>query len=197
MWLDKNMNWNYHIDKMCSKLSRRLGILRRVKFNLPKETLYMLYNAIVLPLFDYGDVVYGYCSAITLKRLQVLQNRGARMLLDCDYRTHSVNMLSELKWLNIKDRVNFHKMCLVFKCRNELVPQYLAETFSNVSDKHEHHTRTQTHQSLNLVKPKNNQLKRSFQYSGALNWNDLNPVIRNATSLNIFKSAYLKSHFSH
>ncbi len=27
MWIDKNMNWNYHIDKMCSKLSRRLGIL--------------------------------------------------------------------------------------------------------------------------------------------------------------------------
>ncbi len=88
----------------------------------------MLYNSIVLPLFDYGDVVYGNCSAITLTRLQVLQNRGARMLLDCDYRTHSVNMLSELKWLNIKDRLNFHKMCLVYKCRKGLVPQYLVET---------------------------------------------------------------------
>ncbi len=100
-------------------------------------------------------------------------------------------MLSELKWLNIKDRLNFHKMCLVYKCRNGLVLQYHAETFSNVSDKHVHHTRAQT-----LVKPKNNQLKRSFKYSGALNWNNLNPVIRNA-SLNIFKYAYLKSHFKH
>ncbi len=43
----------------------------------------------------------------------------------------------------------------------------------------------------------NNQLKRTFKYSGAVNWNDLNPVIRNATSLIISKSAYLKSHFSH
>ncbi len=68
-------------------------------------------------------------------------------------------MLSELKWLNIKDRVNFHKMCLVYKCRNGLIPQYLTETYSNVSVKYKHHTRTQTHQSLNLVKPKNNQLK--------------------------------------
>ncbi len=75
MRIDKSMNWNYHIDKMRSKLSRRLGILRRLKFNLPKETLYMLYYSIVLPHFDYGDVVYGNCSAITLKRLQVLQNK--------------------------------------------------------------------------------------------------------------------------
>ncbi len=117
------------------------------------------------------------------------------MLLNCDYRTHSVNMLSELKCVNIKDRLNFHKICLVYKCRNGLVPQYLAETFSNVSDKHEHHTRAQTRQNLILVKPKNNQLKQSFKYSGALNWNNLNLVIRNATSLDIFNSAYLKSHF--
>ncbi len=87
--------------------------------------------------------------------------------------------------------------CLVYKCRNGLVPQYLAETFNNVCDKHEHHTRTQTRQNLTLVKPKNNQLKLSFKYSVALNWNNLNPGIWNATSLNIFKSAYLKSHFIH
>ncbi len=88
-------------------------------------------------------------------------------------------MLPELKRLNIKGRLNFHSMCLRYKWRKGLVPQYLTETFSNVTDKHEH------------------QLKRSFKYSGALNWNNLNPIIRNATSLNIFKSAYLKSHFNH
>ncbi len=49
------------------------------------------------------------------------------MLLDCDNRKQSVNILAEHKWLNIKDRVNFHKKCLVYKCRNGLVPQYLTE----------------------------------------------------------------------
>ncbi len=108
-----------------------------------------------------------------------------------------LDLQDRLQNASIKNRVNFHKMCLVYRCRNALVPQYIAETFSNVSDKHEHHTRARTHQNRNLVKPKNNHLKRSFEYSGALNWNNLNPVIRNATNLNIFKSVYLKSHFSH
>ncbi len=35
------------------------------------------------------------------------------------------------------------------------------------------------------------------KYTAALRINNLNSVIRNATSLNIFKSAYLKFHFSH
>ncbi len=135
--------------------------MHRLKFNLPKETLYILYNSIVLPLLDYGDIVYGNCSAITLKRLQLLQNRGTRMLLNYGYRTHSVNMFSELEWLNIKDRLHLYKMCLVYKCRNGLVPQYLAETFSNVSWSmniifiiiiiiyyyYYYHTRAKTHQT--------------------------------------------------
>ncbi len=64
MWIDRNITWNYNIDQMCSKLSRRLGILRRVKFNLPKETLYTLYNAIVCHFCYYGDVVYANYSVI-------------------------------------------------------------------------------------------------------------------------------------
>lgn len=69
---------------MCSNVSRRLGILRRVKVNLSKETLSILYNAIVLPHFHYGVVIYGNCRALALKRLHVLQDTGGGTLLDCD-----------------------------------------------------------------------------------------------------------------
>ncbi len=123
----------------------------------------MLYNVIVVSLFDYGDVIYGKCSDSALKRLHMLQKGWERMLLDCDYHDYRkqivliIDILSELKWLNIKDWMTFHKISLVYKCRNGLVPQYYAETFSNVSnvsDKHEHHARTKTRQSPNLDKPK-------------------------------------------
>ncbi len=80
IWIDKNMNWNHHIDKMFSKLSRRLGILCKLKFNLPKETFYMLYNSIFLPSFDYGDVVYGNCSTITLKNCKCFKTEVLEFL---------------------------------------------------------------------------------------------------------------------
>ncbi len=67
MWIDKYRNWNHHIDKMSSKLSKWLRILRRVKLKLPKETLSMLYNVIALLLsFDYEDVIYGSYNAIVV-----------------------------------------------------------------------------------------------------------------------------------
>ncbi len=85
----------------------------------------MLRIVTALPHYHYGDVIYGNCSAIALTPLQVLHNRGARMCLDC------VDMLSDLRWLSIKDRIDFHKMCLVYKYKNGPVPLYLAKTFSN------------------------------------------------------------------
>ncbi len=54
MWIySYSMNGIYHIDTMCAMLSRRLGILHKIKFSLPVGPLSMLYNVIVLPLFDY------------------------------------------------------------------------------------------------------------------------------------------------
>ncbi len=31
MWLDVNLDWYYHIDVMRSKMSRRIGVLKRVR----------------------------------------------------------------------------------------------------------------------------------------------------------------------
>ncbi len=31
MWLDVNLDWHYHIDVMRSKISRRIGVLKRLR----------------------------------------------------------------------------------------------------------------------------------------------------------------------
>ncbi len=54
----------------------------------------MLYNTLVLPLFDYGNIIYRTTEQTFLKQLQILQNKGARMLLNCHYRTHIIDMLT-------------------------------------------------------------------------------------------------------
>ena len=41
-----------------NKISSRLGILRRARKVLPKPTCQMLYNTLVLPLFDYCPPVW-------------------------------------------------------------------------------------------------------------------------------------------
>ncbi len=48
----------------------------------------MLYNTLVLPMFDYSNIIYRTIDQTYLKQLQILQNKDAHMLLNCDYTTH-------------------------------------------------------------------------------------------------------------
>ena len=53
------MTWQDHISAIVNKVNQRLGVLRRVKQMLPFQSRLTLYNSLVLPLFDYGDIVWG------------------------------------------------------------------------------------------------------------------------------------------
>ncbi len=55
----------------------------------------------MLPLFNYGNIIYSTTDQTYLKRLQTLQNEGARLILNCHFRTHIKDMLELLKWMTI------------------------------------------------------------------------------------------------
>ena len=156
----------------------------------------MLYNTLVLPLFDYGNIVYSNCGATLMQRLQRLQNKGARLILGCPPRTHSCDMLSELQWLTVKQRADLHLACMVYKCMQQTVPDYLQNIFSHMHSVHRYSTRASTNNDLVLPKPNTNQLKRTFKYRGAQIWNSLDGHLRNIQSLGTFRSTYIKQLFT-
>ena len=55
--MDETLSWKEHVSLLGKKVSSRLALLRRARKVLPKSTCITLYNAIVLPLFDYFGVV--------------------------------------------------------------------------------------------------------------------------------------------
>ena len=55
-------------------------MLRRMKAYVPQETLRTVYNALIMPHFDYCSLVWNNCSKYLLEKLQRLQNRAARVI---------------------------------------------------------------------------------------------------------------------
>ncbi len=130
-------------------------------------------------------------SQTYLKQLHILQNKGACMLINCHYMTHIIDMLTELNWMTVKERAGFHSTCLIYKCQNNLAPQYFVDHFNNISQNY--NTRSSTHGDIKLAIPRNNQLMRTFKYNCANLWNTLDISVRRKPSLNSFKCAYLKN----
>jgi hypothetical protein len=68
-----NMTWTAHINHLCAKVNKRLGLLKRIKHLLPHYARVLYYNSLVQQLFDYRDLVWGDKNNCTLRQnLQIL-----------------------------------------------------------------------------------------------------------------------------
>ena len=72
--IDDHLSWCKHIDEICKKVSSAIGVLKRLRPFVSKETAIQIYNALIMPHFDY--CLSGYLS----DKLQKLQNRAARII---------------------------------------------------------------------------------------------------------------------
>ena len=101
--IDDNLRWEEHIDYICSKTKRNIGIISRTK-----GSSIQLYKSLVEPYFRYGNTVCGLCNDNLIDKLQQLQNRMARIITDMSYDSadHPL-LLTEIGWLNIRQLIMF------------------------------------------------------------------------------------------
>ena len=96
VFLDCNLSWNIHIDKLCKKTASGIGALKRIRPFVPYYTLLSIYKSLLQPHFDYCSVVWGNCSKTLSSKLQKLQNRAARILTYSSFDANAVLLLKNL-----------------------------------------------------------------------------------------------------
>ena len=141
------------------------------------HTTIKIYKGLIEPHFDYCSVVWDGLSQQLNEKLQVLQNRAARVITKSSYNTNSSNLLNSLSWDNLSVRRTKQKANLMHKCVNKLAPNYRCNMFTPRALSFDLRDASQ---KLRLP-------KRSFSYSGASLWNDLPEDIRATKSLRNFK----------
>ena len=101
MITDERLMWDRHEEYIFKKMRRNIGVLGRVRNDSPKNSLIALYNTLVEPYLRYCDVVWGHCSETLLNKLQMLQNRAAKIIskVSSEEANHEA-LLNKLNWLN-------------------------------------------------------------------------------------------------
>ena len=83
-----------------------------------------MYNALVMPYFNYGRVVWGNINKGLANKLQKLQNRATRILTFSNYDVRSSGLLDELGWERL-EYVRLKQLALtMYKIHNNLSPSY-------------------------------------------------------------------------
>ena len=118
----------------------------------------------------YGSLVWTYCSTEDLKRVFRLQKRAARVILQVDTRSRTIDNFTKLGWIPFYDEVKINKCILVFKKLNGDVPSYIDKLFITNQSIHSRQTR---HGGYNLVRPRytrSSEVGRSFTIIVALSY---------------------------
>ena len=184
--IDKNLNWNDHVSTLCAKISPKIGLLRKLKYKIPKDQLITIYQSIIQPHFDYAISVWGQTSKSNINALQRLQNRAARIITGIYDWTESVSkLITALGWMTIEQRVKYFTLILTYKCLNGKAPSYLTDTFTI----HESVYNTRLCDGFNLTPPKVNieLFKHSFLFTGSVGFNSLPKHLKQCSTLTAFK----------
>ena len=56
---DQHLVWEEHVDSLCKRVSSGLAALKQSGQYVPQDRLLSIYNAVIIPLFDCCDVVWG------------------------------------------------------------------------------------------------------------------------------------------
>ena len=184
--LDSSMTWDVHVSTVVSKISRVIGCIRRIKQWISYKMLKNLYFAMILPYIDYCSTSWGSCAKIHRDKIQKLQNKYARLILNKDYQTSQHSLLHTMKWQSVEQHIKYQYCLLVFKIQNKcVVPTYLEPLIcQRIAN---YNTRYSERCPLQLPQPRTVYKRNSFAYVGATLFNALPSNIQSCTSLHTFK----------
>ena len=78
--IDDNLMWKNQIEQVRKKVLTGLYFLRKASNCIPKHHQSTLYKSIIAPHFDYCNVAWGRYNKTLCSKLQVLQNRAAKII---------------------------------------------------------------------------------------------------------------------
>lgn len=197
VYVDVNLSWHQHINFMCKKIAKKLGVLRRLSSFMSAKGISKVYSSIVFPHFLYCSSVWSMPSNNTnIDRLYKLQKRAARILLGIrNSLTPTQELFNRLKWMPITDYFKYRKACLTFKIIHSTNP--LQKNLVFVSGVSSRRTRAATSNKLYVPPTRTAVFKRSFTYSACILWNDLSAELRNCDNIAAFKKNYISNYYLH
>ena len=192
--LDQQLQFHSHIECLVDKTTTKLGLLYKTRSLFNEQTALMLYKALITPHFDYGCLLYEVAPEYQLKRLQIIQNAAARLIL-CEqpdmpiYQLHERLHLDTLATRRMKTMVQ-----VTFSCLHAKEPMYLYGKLQPVEHEGRRMRATEAGM-LHIPRVLSNYGKMAYSYRAPKAWNGLNPLLKAAANKCQLKSLIKSSWY--
>jgi hypothetical protein len=194
--IDEKLNFKEHLTMITKKMSSKAGFLGRISKKLTKKTKLMIYNSVIQPHIDFCSTILFMATEEEMGELQKIQNRVMRIVLKKPARTKIKWMLDALDMLSVKQRVYLNTLVLVFKMKNNMLPEYMSDEI--IYNRQATARVLRNADDFRLPKYNKSCTQNTMWYDGLKLFNQLATETKNITVLENFKKEvvpWLKTKF--
>ena len=130
MILDPSADMEDHIKKICKTCHFHLTNISKMRTYLDRESTEAIIDAFVTTNLDYCNAILYGLPKVLLNRLQLVQNRAARIVTVTKKYEHITPSLIDLHWLPVEYRIIYKILSLIYKAVNGLSPSYMSNLLS-------------------------------------------------------------------
>ncbi len=94
---DEYLSFDAHINQLCSKISKSLFCLNRVKNFITPDIRKMLYFAMIHSHIMYCICIYSCANTTSLNPLRIKQKAAVRVIANAGYRAHTAPLFAQQK----------------------------------------------------------------------------------------------------
>ena len=188
MILDVNLQFSEHIKQICTKTSRRIGVLSRLRNLIPTTAKLTICKTAVMPHFTYCSLVWHFCKASDRRKLERINERGLRKVYN-DWSASYDDLLSRAKMTTLYNRRLQDIAIFMFKIKHRMLPSSVTELFNTSHTNYNVRNADFRQKCFNTTKYG----KHSLRHFGPLLWSKINWELRSAPTLSNFKKGIRKT----
>ena len=177
--LDQTLNFKYHLESLISNITFKLYMFSKIRRFLNEKCAIIVYKTMLIPFYDYCDIVYMYSGLHELQKLDRHHIRGLKICLNNGYLMEENELYIKCNLSKLNARRQVHLRNYMFKAKKE--GNNLVINEANIV------TRLHDGPVFRITHPNSEPIKRSVMYAGALEWNNLDADVRNVDDLVKFK----------
>ncbi|KAF7246618.1 Mitochondrial tRNA-specific 2-thiouridylase 1 [Varanus komodoensis] len=125
--LDPELSLEAQVTAVARSAFLQLRLIHQLRLFLENDCLATVTHTLVTSRLDFCNALYVGLPLKTVRILQLVQNRAARLLTGTGRCSHITPVLRQLHWLPIEVRAQFKVLVMTYKALNGLGPGYLKE----------------------------------------------------------------------
>ncbi|KAJ8033651.1 hypothetical protein HOLleu_23963 [Holothuria leucospilota] len=179
--IDCKLSWKEHISSVCSKISRRNGVLNNPKYFLPQSTLLLLYSSLIFPHVNYNLLLWGNAKKRLLTVHSFAAKRAVLDICNVSFTHHTGPLFKSLSILSVFDLYKYHLGVFMHNFIHNKLPKCYSNFY--VQNRHYHDCDTRKKHLLTIPYSRTCLTKSRIRHSGAVLWTSLHDHVKHCISL--------------